>query len=71
MKCDRHKLRKLRQLRGLSRTRLARALGVSRQTVNYWETGRNGPDEANMAKLAQMLGVQMEDLITEDESNVA
>ena len=37
------KLMRLRNLRRVTQTELAKALGVSRITVTFWETGRTEP----------------------------
>ena len=43
-----------REDKGFSREGLARKLGVSRQTVWYWETGRRMPRQKALAKLAAL-----------------
>ena len=43
-----------------SASRLARAIGVSRQTVCNWQDGKNAPNIADSQKIAQVLGVPLE-----------
>jgi len=45
-----------RRRRGLAVTELARHLGVTAQTVTDFEHGRREPDQAGMARIAQVLG---------------
>lgn len=40
----------------LKQAELARSLGVSVQTVNYWLTGRNKPNRTRILKIAEILG---------------
>jgi transcriptional regulator with XRE-family HTH domain len=56
-------MRRLRELHGLSLEKLAQRLGVSRQTVWYWERGRSLPSRENLARLARNLQVGEGDLL--------
>jgi DNA-binding XRE family transcriptional regulator len=56
------RLRRLRQERGLSLSRVAAQLGVSKPTVWAWEQGKARPVEARMDALAATLGVQRGEL---------
>lgn len=40
--------------------RLARAIGVSRQTVSNWRDGKSAPNIADSQKIAKVLGVSLE-----------
>ena len=53
------KLRLLRQDEGLTQHRLADLVGVSRDQVCHWETGVHKPKRANLAALAEALGVSI------------
>ena len=50
-------LRLARAERNLSQTDLARAVGVSRQTISSIETGQYGPSALLALRLAEALGV--------------
>lgn len=53
---DPSRIRMLREAKGLTAEELARDLGVSRQVVYAWETGRRHPTLANLERLAGALG---------------
>ena len=62
-------IQKYRKLRGLSQPDLASSLGVARNTVTNWETGKNKPDIDLMLRLCAMLAIPVSDLLgTEDAS---
>lgn len=46
---------------------VAEALGVSRQAVSKWESGRSVPSTANLAALAKLFGLPPEKLLRKDE----
>lgn len=56
------RLSALRQARGLTGEKLAKRVGVSRQALWYWETGRRTPRPEQLAKLAAELGVDEAEL---------
>ena len=51
------RLRTARTERGLSQEEVARALGVSRQSVSKWERGEALPSRANRQALAALYGL--------------
>lgn len=55
-------LRALRTARGLTQQQLAQALAVSRQTVISIETGKYDPSLPLAFRIAQLLGVRIEDV---------
>jgi len=55
-------LREQRELRGLSQSGLARASGVSRDSISNYETGQREAWPATAKKLADALGVDIADL---------
>ena len=57
------RLRALREAAGLSQTRLASLIGVSRNAVSQWESGETQPSSKRLAKLAKALKVQIDDLM--------
>jgi transcriptional regulator with XRE-family HTH domain len=42
---------------------LGKALGVTRQYVYAWEAGRRNPGPKHLAKLAEVLGLEIADLL--------
>jgi transcriptional regulator with XRE-family HTH domain len=56
---DGSRLRALREMKGMTRPDLARAVGVTKVTVFYWEDQqrRRSPMPANLVELARILGV--------------
>ena len=52
-----------RQARGLTLAEVGNALGVARQYVYAWEAGRRNPGPKHLAKLAEVLGLQIIDLL--------
>lgn len=59
---------RLRQAKGLTRSELAKRLGVSRQRVGNWERGLNTPTLGVLPGLARELGVTVDELITGEPS---
>ncbi len=47
-----------RKAAGYTQQAFADALGVSRITVSYWETGRAQPNAVNARKVGDLLGVR-------------
>lgn len=56
-------LRDKRIERGMTQELVAESLGVSRQAVSKWESGKTDPSTANLLALADLLGVPVEDLL--------
>jgi len=44
---------------------VAESIGVSRQAVSKWETGRSDPSTSNLIALAKLFGIRAEDLLKE------
>ena len=57
------KIYQARKKAGLSQEALADALGVTRQAVSKWETGKSVPDTENLRRMAQVLAVSALSLI--------
>jgi transcriptional regulator with XRE-family HTH domain len=57
-------MKKKREQIGLTQQELAEKLFVSRQTVCRWENGTRCPDLVMAKKIALVLGIPMDDLIT-------
>lgn len=62
MNIDRIRLRRLREFSGKSIRQLAREANVSHSHLAYIESGGRKPKEGVVKKLADALGVSMEDL---------
>ena len=59
-------VRQLRQAAGLSQEALAKALGVSRQTINAIETGRYDPSLRLAVHLARYFSRNVEEMFDVD-----
>lgn len=59
-------IRKYRKTNNLSQEKLAETLGVSRQTISLWETGKTQPSVDILANLAGALGVSVDILLIEE-----
>ena len=60
-------IRELRKEKGLSQDELARACGVSRQTVNAIENNKYDPTLALAFQLSRVLGVPVDGLFQPEE----
>lgn len=60
------KLALLRRRSGMSQQEVAATIGVTRQTVSNWESGRGLPDISLIESLAAALGVSVAELLTGD-----
>lgn len=56
-------LREKRVSRGMTQELVAESLGVSRQAVSKWESGKTDPSTANLLALADLLDVPVEELL--------
>lgn len=54
------RITKARTHAGLNQGELAEKLGVSRNTLNRWESGSRNPSEKNLQALAEATGVPVE-----------
>lgn len=62
------RMKAARQEKNLSQAELAKAVGVSRQTVNMIENGDYNPTVALCVRLCKVLDVTLNDLFWEDEA---
>ncbi len=60
------KLKEARLNASMTQEELAKALGVSRQTVSSWENDRSYPDLGSTVKLSKVYGLSLDELLTED-----
>ena len=56
------KLHRIREERGITANQLAEKLGCALQTVYRWESGTRIPDIPTLMKIAQILGVSLDEL---------
>lgn len=64
-------LSRLREQKGLTQQELAEELGVSRQAVSQWESGRTFPSMEKQLALSRLYGVSPEALYWEDTAREA
>ncbi|MGT2911971.1 helix-turn-helix domain-containing protein [Streptococcus cameli] len=57
-------LKKLRAEKQFSQEFLAEQLYISRQAISKWENGEASPDLENVVKLAEILEVSLDELVT-------
>lgn len=60
------KLAQLRRKQGLSQQDVARALGVTRQTISNWECGQGAPAIDKAKELATLYSISLEDLVSDN-----
>ena len=65
MRCSKigQQIGKLRSRRNITQTELGNAIGVSKNTVEKWENGRNAIKDDMIVKLADFFGVSCDELI--------
>ena len=56
----------LREMKGWNQSELAREMGVTPQSVQAWEAGKNVPRQQKMKKLADVLGAKVGELMSDD-----
>ena len=62
-------IKSARQARELTLAEVGSALGVSRQYVYAWEAGRRNPGPKHLAKLAEVLGLDVRDLLPKESNH--
>jgi len=62
-------LEKLRQERGIKQEDLAKAMGVSRQTIGSLENGRYNPSILLAYRIAYFFNLKIEDIFIYEEKN--
>lgn len=63
-------LKRLRQIKGLTKRKLAALMGVSESQLYKWEKGIYVPNSENMNTLAKILGVSMRVLLEDADSRL-
>ncbi|WP_236519135.1 helix-turn-helix domain-containing protein [Sandaracinus amylolyticus] len=61
------RIERARELAGLNKNQLARAVGTSWQHVDHWERDRTQPSPTSLSRLASVLGVTLAYLLGEEE----
>lgn len=61
-------IKKARQEKGITQETAADALGVSRQTISNWETGRTYPDILSVIRMSDLYAVSLDRLLKEEDS---
>ena len=59
-----------RQNNNISQESLAEQLGVSRQTVSSWETGKSYPDIVRVIKMSDIFNISLDKMLKEDKKLV-
>ena len=57
------KLKEIRKKEGISQEQLAERIGVSRQAITKWETGKGLPDVENMVIIAEIFKTTIDELL--------
>lgn len=61
------RLKELRTENDLSQASLAKAIGVSQKTIDYWERGVNEPKATYIIALAKYFGVSCDYLLGQEK----
>ena len=59
------KLKEIRKKEGISQEQLAERIGVTRQAITKWETGKGLPDVENMVIIAEIFKTTIDELLTD------
>ena len=65
-----NKIVQIRQERGIKQDELAKALGVSRQTISSLENGRYDPSILLAHKIAKLFGMSIEEVFLFEEEEI-
>ena len=65
------KLKEIRKKEGISQEQLAEKIGVTRQAITKWETGKGLPDVENMAIIAEIFKTTIDELLTDSVAKAA
>lgn len=64
------KLYELRKYNGFSQQELGERLGVARQTVARWESGKATPDAVFLREIARIYGVRVSELLSAEKKKI-
>lgn len=62
------KLKKARNIKGITQEQAAELLGVSRQTISNWENDKSYPDIMSVIKMSDIYSVSLDHLLKEEKS---
>ena len=65
-----NKIENIRKEQGISQDEMAKALGVSRQTISSLENGRYNPSIMLAYKIAKYFGMTIEDIFVFEEEEI-
>ena len=65
-----NKIENIRKERGILQDEMAKALGVSRQTISSLENGRYNPSIMLAYKIAKFFGMTIEDIFVFEEEEI-
>lgn len=60
-------IKEARQKNNISQENLAEQLGISRQTISSWETGKSYPDIVSVIKMSYIFNVSLDKMLKEDK----
>lgn len=63
-------IKEARQKNNISQESLAEQLGVSRQTISSWETGKSYPDIVSVIKMSDIFNISLDKMLKEDKNLV-
>ena len=63
------KIKELRESRGILQIELAKQLGIARNTLSQYETGKRSPDLDTLQKIADYFNVSIERVLGSPEKN--
>lgn len=66
-----NRIARLRRMKGIKQDELAEKLGVTPQAVSKWENDGSCPDISLLPRLAELLGVTTDELLTGKKEEVA
>jgi len=58
------KIRQIRKERGISQALIAKTLGITQGAISQWENGITAPSSTQIIPLANVLGVNVEELLS-------
>ena len=65
------KLKEIRKKEGISQEQLAERIGVTRQAITKWETGKGLPDVENMVIIAEIFKTTIDELLMDSVAKAA